>query len=282
MIKDSLMQVLIDNHIRNILEHKFDPKVIGWEISSSMEKNYAHRLLEELRTYHLLERILPELYHCINVDGGCFHNATVYEHLIASLKAAHDYPVRLQWAVLLHDIGKPLVAKQAIQNGQSHITFYSHEIVGASIAYAICKRLKFIRKDTKFIVAMVRWHMFRFPKEADDKAIKKWLFDLGKDNWEYILKLRMADRIGNAWKKDRPVITEEMKYLSDKIEEFTKAKLVLYKEDLKINHTLLKKKAIRKDVSLKEVYTNLIGLVNSDLSRNNPIWLNNYVERIYG
>ena len=83
---------------------------------------------------------------------------TVYEHL--RLMLSHlppDAPPSLPWAVLLHDIAKPATASHDPATGEIH--FYEHERVGAGMAAAILRRLRFSNKQLDEIVACVRQHI---------------------------------------------------------------------------------------------------------------------------
>lgn len=258
------------------------PHEVRAEIDTHMALGSGSSLLESYKSSGLLEQILPELFNCIGVDGGAGHGETVFEHLMGSLEYARKESIRLQWAVLLHDIGKPVAAKEVKKaDGTLSTTFHSHEVNGASIAYQMCKRLGFKQKDTEYITTLVRHHMFRFTKDSKDKAIKKWLYKVGKDNWEDLFKLRQADRMGNKAKSGRPAITQKMKELESKVKSFIDSGEVIFREDLQISDDVVKR-IVKKQSTHREVYTNLIGLVNSSPERNEPKWLEEYLIRIYG
>ena len=120
----------------------------------------AARGLVLLRESGLLEHILPEL--AATVDCGQspdFHpEGSVFNHICLMLKKMPaDASESLPWAVLLHDIAKPVTAEGDAATGQIH--FYGHEKVGAEMAEKILQRLKFPNKQTDEIVAVVRHHM---------------------------------------------------------------------------------------------------------------------------
>jgi len=232
--------------------------------------------IEMCREAGLLQHIMPELHACIGIDGGGYHDETVYEHLLSALEAAKSYPPLLQLAVLLHDIGKP----GSMEKKDGKISFHSHEVNGATEAYQFCKRTELSKNETKHVVKLVRWHMFRFDTNSTDKTIKRWLFKIGKGTWEDLFRLRIADRRGNKTNENKPSVTREMKALDKKIQVLISSGTILFKEDLNISEDQLKK-IIGRQHNLHEVYTNLIGLVNSDLSRNNLAWLTEYIKRVY-
>jgi poly(A) polymerase/tRNA nucleotidyltransferase (CCA-adding enzyme) len=197
---------------------------------------------------------------------------------VDSLQAARNYPWTLKLAVLLHDIGKPATA--CADKGKG-ITFHNHEVVGATIAYNLLKRLEFQQETIKYVVKMVRHHMFHFDSKAKDRAIKKWLFKVGAAWWRDLFQLRIADRRGNKSKKDRPAVTREMRKLEQRVLKLISSDQVIFKTDLALPENEIKALS-RKDVNTDEACANLIGLVNSDLSRNSTEWLETYVRRIYG
>jgi poly(A) polymerase len=63
----------------------------------------------------------------------------------------------LPWAVLLHDIAKPVTASRDAATGRIH--FYGHEKIGAAMAEVILRRLKFPNAEIETVCAAVRHHM---------------------------------------------------------------------------------------------------------------------------
>jgi poly(A) polymerase len=64
----------------------------------------------------------------------------------------------LAWGVLLHDVGKPPTFKPPT-GPSDRIRFDGHAEIGAVMAEAICRRLRFSNDDTAQIVALVANHM---------------------------------------------------------------------------------------------------------------------------
>jgi poly(A) polymerase len=121
---------------------------------------HAARGLDLLRDSGLLAEVLPE----IEATRWCeqspdYHpEGTVYEHIKLMLaQLPPDAATSLPWAVLFHDVAKPVTASTDAETGSIH--FYGHENVGAEMAEAILQRLKFPRKQTDEIVAAVLHHM---------------------------------------------------------------------------------------------------------------------------
>lgn len=121
---------------------------------------HAARGLVLLRDSGLLEPIWPELAATITCEQSPdFHpEGSVFNHLCLMLeKLPADAPELLPWAVLLHDIAKPVTAQRDAATGKIH--FYGHEKVGADMAEKILQRLKFPNQPIEAIVAAVRHHM---------------------------------------------------------------------------------------------------------------------------
>jgi len=121
---------------------------------------HAARGLELLRSSGLLDQVLPE----IAAASGCeqspdFHpEGTVFKHLRLMLSLMlPDAASAVPWAVLLHDVAKPVTASRDPQTGSIH--FYGHERIGAEMAQNILTRLRFPRKQIEEIVQAVRYHM---------------------------------------------------------------------------------------------------------------------------
>src|ERR1017187_5489449 len=110
----------------------------------------AARGLVLLRESGLLEHILPELAATVDCEQSPdFHpEGSVFNHLCLMLeKMPAGGSESLPWAVLLHDIAKPVTAERDAATGKIH--FYGHEKVGADMAEKILQRLRLDRKSTR-------------------------------------------------------------------------------------------------------------------------------------
>jgi poly(A) polymerase len=114
----------------------------------------ALRLLDALA---LLEVILPEVKAMQGQQQPpAFHpEGDVFEHTVAMLDRMEKPTLRLAYAVLLHDVGKPPTAQAA----PDRIRFHGHASEGADMAAAILKRLRFSNADAQIITTCVRDHM---------------------------------------------------------------------------------------------------------------------------
>jgi poly(A) polymerase len=157
----------------------------------------AARGLVLLRDSGLLEYILPELAATITCDQSPdFHpEGTVFNHVRLMLeKLPPDAGELLPWAVLFHDIAKPVTAQRDAETGRIH--FYGHEKVGADMAEQILQRLRFPKKQTEEIVIAVENHMqFKDVKQMRKATLRRLLM---RETFPLELELHRLDCLGSS------------------------------------------------------------------------------------
>lgn len=136
------------------------PERMREELAKLFAPPHAARGLELLRESGLLDHVLPEMSATVTCEQSPdFHpEGTVFQHvkLMLSKLPAESSP-SLPWAVLLHDIAKPVTASRDPASGAIH--FYGHEKVGAEMAEQLLSRLRFPKKQIEEVVQAVRCHM---------------------------------------------------------------------------------------------------------------------------
>lgn len=145
----------------------------------------------------LLKHMLPELIATRGIEQAGHHTKDVWNHSLDSLAACPSPNPIIRLATLLHDIGKPQV--KAGKEGKE-ITFYNHEVVGARMTKIISRRLRLSKKDTDLLWLLVRWHMFAYEPKMTDKAIRRFIRRIGKENINNMIMLRIGDRVGGGSK----------------------------------------------------------------------------------
>jgi len=157
---------------------------------------HAARGLVLLRDSGLLEPILPELAATIHCEQSPdFHpEGSVFNHLFLMLeKMPAGASESLPWAVLLHDIAKPVTAEKDLATGKIH--FYGHEKIGADMAEKILQRLKFPNRQTEEIVACVRHHMqFKDVQQMRKATLRRLLL---RETFPLELELHRLDCLGS-------------------------------------------------------------------------------------
>ena len=156
----------------------------------------AARGLVLLRESGLLEPILPELTATITCEQSPdFHpEGSVFNHIRLMLeKMPAGASESLPWAVILHDIAKPVTAEKDPATGAIH--FYGHEKIGADMAEEILQRLRFPRKQTEEIVTCVRNHMqFKDVKQMRKATLRRLLL---RETFPLELELHRLDCLGS-------------------------------------------------------------------------------------
>lgn len=158
----------------------------------------AHRL-------GLLRHIVPELEEGIGIEQNQAHSYDVFEHNVRSMQHAADkgWGLDIRLAALLHDISKP--ATRVRSEEKNDWTFHGHEVVGARVAKKILTNLKFPKDFSDKVVALVRWHMFfSDPDQVTLSAVRRTITNVGRENIDDLLNLRICDRIGTGRPKEQP------------------------------------------------------------------------------
>ena len=167
----------------------------------------AARGLVLLRDSGLLEQILPELAATISCEQSPDYHpeGSVFNHirlmleklplpplLKSSFGAARAHEL-LPWAVLLHDIAKPVTAERDATTGAIH--FYGHEKVGAEMVRAMLNRLRFPKQPIDEIVACVLHHMqFKDVKQMRKATLRRLLL---RETFPLELELHRLDCLGS-------------------------------------------------------------------------------------
>ena len=193
-----------------------------------------------LRNSALAEKILPEVEKGFGIEQKSpkrHHIWDVGTHSVKSLQVSKSTDPIVNLAILLHDVGKPWAAKK---QKDGTITFYNHEVISATIAQSVAKRLKLSNKNTKRLVTLVRWHQFTVNENQTDKAIRRFIRNVGKENLEDMLTLRRADRLGGGARET-----------SWRLEKFKKKLKAVQKQPFKITDLKINGKDIMKELNIK-------------------------------
>jgi poly(A) polymerase len=131
------------------------------EITKLLTEGAARRAFELLDSTGLLKASLPEIAAMKGVaQPPEYHpEGDVWVHTLLMLENLHPgTPETLAWAVLLHDVGKPPTFTPVEETGD-RIRFDGHAEIGARMAAAICRRLRFSVDETEQIESLVANHL---------------------------------------------------------------------------------------------------------------------------
>ncbi|QQS44011.1 CCA tRNA nucleotidyltransferase [Candidatus Roizmanbacteria bacterium] len=155
-----------------------------------------------LRSTGILKHILPEVEKNFDVDQKSPERHHIYDvgtHLVESLRNCPSDDVITRFATLIHDIGKAETYRKDPKT--EIITFYNHEVVGEKMAAEIADRFKLSKDQKKKLVLLVRHHQFTVTEEQTDKAIRRFIRQIGVENIDDMLALRTGDRLGSGSKE---------------------------------------------------------------------------------
>jgi len=162
---------------------------------------HAARGLDLLQQSGLLAQVLPEIAATVSCEQSPdFHpEGTVFAHLVLMLKQLPaDADPLLAWAVLMHDVAKPLTASRDHATGSIH--FYGHERIGADMAREILQRLRFPARQTDSVEKAVRYHMqFKDALEMRKATLRRLLM---RPTFPLELQLHRLDCLGSHGRLD--------------------------------------------------------------------------------
>jgi len=188
-------------------------KNISWErirdeLLKIIASDYPSEGILFLRSTNLLKYILPELDSAFAVPQKSPHRHHIFDvgtHMVMALKACPSKDPITRLATLLHDIGKVKTFKK---DEETHIiTFYNHEVIGMHQAEQIAKRLRLSNEQKTKLIRLIQYHQFTVSELQTDKAVRRFIREVGKEYLQDILDLRTGDRIGSgstptSWRLD--------------------------------------------------------------------------------
>ncbi len=144
----------------------------------------------------VLAVISPELAAQRGILQNKVPGEDLWHHTLRTVDAAPAVRPVVRLAALLHDIGKPAT----LTDGR----FPHHESVGAALAEALLRRLRYPRPAAEVVVDLVRHHMFQTDPAATDAAIRRFIKRVGAERIDALFALRRADAIGSGGDPDHP------------------------------------------------------------------------------
>ncbi len=150
-------------------------------------------LLRDAYELGITRQFLPEFDRMMETEQENVHHMySVGEHTLHSLEHVRkDRYLRL--AMLLHDIGKPMV-KTVDEEGEAH--FYGHAKESENIAKSVLKRLKFDNDTLNKVSKLVFFHDYRMP--AEEKLVRRAMNKITEELFPYYLEVRRADILAQS------------------------------------------------------------------------------------
>lgn len=224
------------------------PERIAYELDLIMASPRAYPALATMADTGLLWAIIPELKagqgmrqplsHHLDVLGHSLETLRQMEKLqqaphryfpdaaehMASLFAETRYRRRLNWAALLHDLGKPVTHAVREDKG-GRITFYNHDNAGAELFRQFASRLHWSTEETGRVALLISNHMhpFHLANEARKgsltlraciRMVRRVQQDLSG-----LLCLSMADALAGQGPDSIPTMKGELARLYARLEQ---------------------------------------------------------------
>lgn len=245
-------------------------KHISWErirdeLLKIIKSDYPSEGIQLLHNSGLLEYILPELLPMRGVKQGGHHIYDVWTHSLEALKGCPSSDPIVRLATLLHDVGKPRTVRY---QGPRGVTFYGHEVVGSRMAKKIGERLRLSTQEVERLVILVRWHMFMYSPEMTDGAIRRFIRNVGLENINDMMLLRVGDRKGGGSKATSWRLNELQQRIGEQLYEPMSLK------DLKVTGTdVMETLSIPPGKKVGEILNQLFEEVIDDSSKNDRDYL---------
>lgn len=241
------------------------------ELFKILDSDYPYDGFMLLRGTGILSEILPELeqgFGVSQIGPNRHHIYDVGTHNMLSLKETPAKDPLVRFAALLHDIGKPRVLGQ---DERGNPTFYNHEVVGANMAKDIANRLHFSKKQREKLYLLIRWHQFSVSEFQTDSAVRRFIRNVGVDNIQDMIDVRIGDRLGSGIPKDK----EEgwrLKEFRKRIEKELNPPFAV--KNLAVDGTdVMHELSIKPGPKVGQVLQKLFEEVDEDLSKNDRQYL---------
>lgn len=219
---------------------------ISYELDLIMQSSRAATAMTSMHEAGLLRQIIGELYAGEGVRQPGFHHLDVFHHNLQTLqemegllgRAAAVFPcqsrevdaylagrgasVRLKWAALLHDLGKPEAEGEA--GGPSgRITFHGHDEIGRKQVDTLARRLKWSNDQREGVAHLVGMHMHPFhlcTARRDRPLTRRAALKLCRragDDLPGLFLLAMADSLAGCGEFKPPTMEQDLGDLYDEV-----------------------------------------------------------------
>lgn len=210
-IEDETFRAIRDEKDRTGL---LSPERIAQELDKLLLAEQPSRGIRLLVESGLISYILPELIPSIDLEFDPREHKDIYHHILQVLDQTPP-KLELRWCALLHDIAKPQTRQKI--GGEYH--FLGHENLGAKIARAVLRRLRYSNDFVTYVTHLVRQHQ-RIPGyEPDwtDGGVRRFVRDAG-EALDDLFHFAQADQTGKNERKNA-LYRSRRQELRDRIEK---------------------------------------------------------------
>lgn len=196
------------------------------EILKLFEGENCVKALKQMNSTEMLEAIFPFIKDIKLIPPNAHHHLNLLEHSFETIQQINNNMIKLpeeaknllgqnylgeikkyaflKLAGFMHDIGKPKTWTIDEETGRHR--FIKHDSIGAELAPAYLKPLKFSKKQIAYIQTLIKHHIY--PSNVNinnEKSVMKFLRKMDTNTTDIIL-LAIADRLSAKG----PQITEEI------------------------------------------------------------------------
>ncbi|MCS6985427.1 MAG: HD domain-containing protein [Leptospiraceae bacterium] len=211
-----------------------------------------------------LDVYMPEVTAGKNLSQNRYHAYDIYEHLLRACDAVLEADEEVRWAALLHDTGK-VNTRKLLPNGEA--SFHNHEMISARQTVDIMKRLGIPRELGQRVRFLVRNHMFHYTDEWTDRAVRRFMRRVSREDLKKLIALRLADRKGSGKKTAFPRALQKLILHIEQVEKEEKRFKV---KDLAINGYDLMKLGMKPGPEMGALLRRFTEAVASGLLANDP------------
>ncbi len=215
----------------------------------------------------VLKYIMPELERCFGEQQrNKYHIYDVGEHIMHALTNVRSDKI-LRWAIMLHDIGKPLTSSTD-ENGIIH--FYGHYKESKNISERILRQFRMDSNEIRDILLLIENHDVRIDTTA--VSVKRMMSRIGSELFLKLLEVQAADNMA----KDMAYFAQKKEKLD--IARRIYAEIIASNEPYSINHLVINNRDLARAGFTKGRMTNdvlkiLINEVIINPSLNNSEYL---------
>lgn len=194
-------------HVNGLTHNGHTSGTVYEEFSKLLMGEDPSRALEVARDTGVLRAALPELSRMIWHDPNSrYHDLHTCEHTFMAIKTAAKVgaPLRVMWALLFHDSGKPHV-EWVGDDGKKH--FYAngegsedHEVVSERLWREAAKRMNVPRRMVEDVALLIRHHMVSIRTKGLGVKVRRMRVQFGDDLLRDLFLHRTCDLSGKGVK----------------------------------------------------------------------------------
>jgi len=208
-VDEKLKNAEVKNLIDGLEMFSYDAKMLTNAYTDILCNDNVVYLLTRISQHPVFMKHFPELYvknengeSVINCQQNSpYHRYGVFRHILYTieyvgkdnLKYSKEELKLLKWAMLLHDIGKPLAKTTNLEGKDS---FVGHDEISVEIAAEILNRFYFTEEEKKIILTLIKYHD-RYLNEGeltyDNLSFLAQELENKKELFDMIIEVKTAD-----------------------------------------------------------------------------------------